>query len=97
MTEELEGGPEFSVDCAAVIANILTCVLAHAVEIAVVPDRLKIDSVSATARLEALEQKLLREAKSVFSEGIPYSLEAKGVTEAITIIEWVCRCTRDQI
>jgi hypothetical protein len=97
MTDELEAGPEFSLECAGIIANILSSVLAPAVEIAVMPERLKVDTESAANRLEALRQKLLREAKSTFSEGVPYSLEVKGMSEALTLIEWVCDCVRDQI
>ena len=97
MTEEYESGPEFSVECAGIVANILSNVLAPAVEIAVMPHRLKVDTESPTNRLEALRQKLLREAKSTFSEGVPYGLEAKGMSESITLIEWVCDCVRDQI
>jgi len=94
---EMESGPEFSVECAGIIANVLTCVLAPAVKFAVVPDGTNIDPVLAAARLKTLRQKLLREAKSAFSEGVPYSLEAKGVSEALAIIEWVCDCVHNQI
>ncbi len=97
MGEEMEGGPEFSVETAPIIANILTCVLAIAAEFVVMPDRLEVDDVSAAGRLEALRQKLLREAKSAFTEGAPYSMEAKGMSEASAIIDWVCDCVRDQI
>jgi hypothetical protein len=95
MSDHLEHGPEISVDAAPIVATILACVLAQ--EIAVMPDRLKVDDKSPAGTLEALRQKLLREAKSTPTDGATHDLEAKGMTESITVIEWVCDCVRDQI
>jgi hypothetical protein len=93
MTDNLESGPEFSVDCAPIITTVLTCVLARAVKDAATSES---DTALSADRLETLRQELLREAKSAFSEGVPYGIEAKGVAEALTIINWVCDCVRDQ-
>src|SRR5579863_4897330 len=94
---EIDNGPEFSVECATVIATVLTCVLAPAVQFAVMPDSLQINADPPADRLETLRQKLLSEAKDAIADGAPYSLEAKGKTEAMAIIDWVCDCVKDQI
>jgi hypothetical protein len=60
-------------------------------------DRLEVDGVTPADRLEALREKLQREAKSAVADCAPYSLEARGKTEAIAIIEWVCKCVREQM
>jgi len=78
MSDQFENGPEFSVECASIIATVLTCALAPAVEFAVMPDRLEVDAKSPADRLKTLRQKLLREAKEALPDGVPYGLEEKS-------------------
>jgi hypothetical protein len=94
--------PSFSVPLPTLIAAIpamagLTVALQFAVEAAVFPDRLKVDGETKTARLEALTQALLREAKSAITEGVPESDEASGLTAVIAIINEIAGGLRTEI
>jgi hypothetical protein len=75
----------------------LTVALQFAVEAAIFPDRIKVDGKTNAARLEALTQALLREAKNAITEGVPDSDEATGLTAVIGIINEIAGGIRDQI
>jgi hypothetical protein len=75
----------------------LTVALQFAAEAAVFPDRLKIDSETNAARLEALIKALLRETKNALTEGVADSDEAAGLTAVIAIINEIAGGIRDEI
>jgi hypothetical protein len=82
--------PTQSASNAALIS--LSAAFHSAVAIAAFPERLEADK---SQRLDLLLQHLLREAKSVPTEGIAGTDEAAGVKAALAIIEGTIRILRE--
>jgi hypothetical protein len=75
----------------------LTTTLQLAIELAIFPERIKVKDESRRARLEALTEELLREAKSTPTESIPETDEAAGMRMTIAIVNDITDRIRSEI
>jgi hypothetical protein len=67
--------------------NALVGALQLAIELAVFPERVEVKDDSPRARLEALAKQILREAKSMTTEGMAETDEAAGTRVAIALVQ----------
>ena len=102
MSDQPSNRPPFQVSLPTITAAVpavagLTVALQFAVEVAIFPDRLKVDGETKLARLEALTKALIREAKNALTEGVPDTDEASGITVVIGIIGEITDGLRNEI
>jgi len=75
----------------------LCVALQCAVEAAIFPDRLKVDSDTKLARLETLTKELIHEAKNAVTEGVSETDDASGIAAVVAIINEIAGGLRDEI
>jgi hypothetical protein len=80
----------------AVVAS-LTTTLQLAIELAVFPERIEVENKSRWARLEALTEKLFREAKSTPTDAISEADETAGMNMTLAIIKDITDRIRNEI
>jgi len=75
----------------------LAASLQVAIEAAIFPERIEINGKTQRARLETLTKQLLREAKSIPTEGISSADEASGMEAVVGIIGEITTRIRGEI